>query len=175
MSELEVLVAIEDSLPPLLKGVSLPRDNAERLALGRVCSDRRLHAAAVRFWSEAFANDPRIVARYRYGAARSAALAGSGKGDDDPKPDEAARAALRGKAKDWLREELRAREDALEAGTPETRATVAETIGSWKWDSSLAGVREVDALEKLPVGERKAWEALWEDADSVLAKAGAKP
>jgi hypothetical protein len=36
--------------------------------------------------------------------------------------------------------------------------------------SDLAGIRDAEALAKLPEPERQEWQALWADVDSLLAK-----
>jgi hypothetical protein len=61
----------------------------------------------LRFYSEAFADDPKLAddlrTRHRYNAACSAALAGCGQGADADKPDDQERARLRQQALAWLR------------------------------------------------------------------------
>ncbi|HEV3259573.1 MAG TPA: hypothetical protein VG013_22090 [Gemmataceae bacterium] len=37
-------------------------------------------------------------------------------------------------------------------------------------DADLAGVRDPKAMEKLPPGERDAWQKLWQDVEALLAK-----
>ena len=44
----------------------------------------------------------------------------------------------------------------------------------WQEDSDLAGVRDKDALAKLPSDEQDAWRKLWADVDALLKKAQAK-
>ncbi len=96
----------------MLKGDDKPKDNVERLTLAQLCYDTKQFAASARFWGDALADDPKLgddrQAQHRYNAACSAAVAGTGQGIDDPKPDYAARANLRDQAKDWLRAELSA-------------------------------------------------------------------
>jgi hypothetical protein len=41
----------------------------------------------------------------------------------------------------------------------------------WQEKRDLAGVRDKDALAKLPAEERAAWEKLWADVAAVLKKA----
>ena len=43
----------------------------------------------------------------------------------------------------------------------------------WQEDRDLAGVRDKDALAKLPAEERAAWEKLWADVAALLKKAEA--
>jgi hypothetical protein len=35
----------------------------------------------------------------------------------------------------------------------------------------VAGIRDADALAKLPAAEKKAWRALWAEVDAVVRKA----
>ena len=76
-------------------------------------------------------------------AARAAALAGCGRGEDDPKPDDAERAELRKLALGWLSADLAARRKLLEAGDSQERAGVAQALRRWKQDADLAGIRDV--------------------------------
>jgi serine/threonine-protein kinase len=134
--------------------------------------DAKRYAAAARLWSEALAADAKLgddrQPGHRYNAACAAALAGSGQGTDDPKPDDAARAKLRGQALDWLRAELTAWAKLLDAGNAQARSVVIQTLQHWQADPDLAGVRDRDALAKLPADERRALEALWKDVDALL-------
>jgi serine/threonine-protein kinase len=170
--EAERLAALADRLPAILRGDDRPADNAERLALAQICYDTKRPAAAVRFWAEALAADPKLGddrrAGHLYNAACAAALAGSGQGADDPKPDDTARARLRGQALDWLEAELAAWARVLDAGDPQARSVVAQDLRHWQADPDLAGVRDRDALAKLPADERRAWAALWKDVDALL-------
>ena len=114
--------------------------------------------------------------RHRYNAACAAALAGCGQGTDDPKPDDAARAGLRGQALDWLKAERAAWAKVLDVGGPQSRPLVQQTLQHWQADTDLAGVRDADALAKLPESERDAWRSLWAEVDALLARArGGRP
>jgi len=44
-------------------------------------------------------------------------------------------------------------------------------LAHWKISPDLACIRDSEALAKLPVEERAAWDALWSRVDDVLAKA----
>jgi tetratricopeptide (TPR) repeat protein len=176
--EAERLAALTDRLPAFLRGDDRPMDVTERLALAQICYDTRRPAAAVRFWAEALAAEPKLGddrrARHRYSAACAAALAGSGRGTDDPKPDDAARVGLRDQALDWLKAELAAWARVLDAGDAPARSVVAQNLQHWQTNPDLAGVRDRDAIEKFPADERRAWEALWKDVDALL-KGAARP
>ncbi len=172
VQECASLMALEERLPALLRGEDSPKDNAERLTLGQVCYSTKRYAASARLRGEAMERDPRLgedrKAGHRYDAACSAALAGSGQGIDEPKPDEAARAGLRAKALGWLREELAAWAKVVEGGKAEDRAVVAKTLDHWKADADLAGIRDPEALAKLPEAEREAFRKLWANVEVLL-------
>jgi serine/threonine-protein kinase len=71
-----------------LDGKYRPRDNEERLALVGVCQFTNRPLALARLYADAFAADPGLTedlaAGHRYRAARAAALAGCGRGEDAP-------------------------------------------------------------------------------------------
>jgi tetratricopeptide (TPR) repeat protein len=175
VAETERLAALAERLPALLKGDDRPADNAERLALAQMCYDTKRHASAARFWTQALAADPKLAddrrVEYRYNAACTAALAAAGQATNDPKPDDAARAKLRTQALDWLKAELGSWAKVLDSGDANARQVVAQTVQHWQVDPDLAGIRDGDALAKLPEAERKAWQDLWAEVDALLARA----
>ncbi len=64
----------------------------------------------------------------------------------------------------------------LATGPEQARTVVAQTLQHWQEDADLAGIREPDALEKLPEGERKEWRNLWAEVAELLKKAqGVRP
>src|SRR5262249_36379386 len=104
------------------------------------------------------------------------ALAGCGKAKDDPPPDGMAKAELRKLAFGWLRADLTTRTKALESGDDAARAESRRRLGGWRHDSDLIGVRNPQALEKLPEAERDGCLVLWSELDAVLTRlAGGKP
>ena len=159
----------------MLKGEA-PKDNAERLALAQRAYETQRYAAATRLWGGALEADPKLAddrqAQHRYNAACAAALAGCGKGTDDPPPDDASKVKLRRQALDWLKADLAAWSKILESGPPQARPVVASTLKHWKEDSDLAGIRDAAALAKLPQEERAACKQLWGDVDGLLSKVG---
>jgi serine/threonine-protein kinase len=173
--ETETLAGMAARLPALLKGDDRPRDNSERLALAQMCNDTKRYAAAARFWGEAMAADPKVaddrVAKYRGWAARAAALAAAGKGEEEAKPGDVARAVLRRQALDWLRADLAAWAKTLDSSDPKARASAGLILQLWTTDSDLAGIRDPDALNKLSEAEQRAWRALWADVENLLKKA----
>ncbi len=141
--------------------------------------DTTRYAAAARLFAEALEDDPKLAADRRtqhpYNAACCAALAAAGKGEDDPKPDDAARSDLRRQALDWLKAELAAWSRVRESGDPRTGAAVAPTLRHWQQDADLAGVRDEAALAALPEEERAEWQALWAEVGRLLEPAGEAP
>jgi serine/threonine-protein kinase len=180
VADAERMVALAARLPTLLKGESRPKDAAERLTLAQMCYDTKRHAAAARFWAEALAADPKLgddrQAQIRYNAACAAAQAAAGQGTNDTKPDDAARAKLRGQALDWLKAERAVWANALDSGDVQAGPVVRRTLEHWQADPDLAGVRDTDALAKLPEAERGAWRSLWAEVDALLARVrGGRP
>src|SRR5262249_31774589 len=139
-----------------------------------ICYDTGRHAAAARLYAEALAADPKAGDDPRdglgYDAACAAALAGCGRGKDDPPPDDAARARLRAQALKWPKHGRAARAQGPDSGDPQAGRVVAQALRRWRDDTDLAGVRDAAALAKLPESERAAWRSLWADVDALLAR-----
>jgi eukaryotic-like serine/threonine-protein kinase len=174
----ERLLALDAKLPAILEGKDKPADNAERLALARLCQEpfKKLYAASARFYAEAFADKPELAKNpsngHRYNAACAAALVGCGHGKDAAKLDEKERVLLRQQALDWLKADLVLWSKQADDENPKAREAVQQQMKHWQTDPDLAGVRDKDALDKLPEAERDAWRKLWDDVAAVLAKAG---
>src|SRR5262249_46738850 len=100
----ERLVELDEQLPGFLEGKTQPASPAERVELAGLCSLKRLHRAAARFYEEAFAAQPSLAddpgTGHRYDAACAAALAGCGQGRDAVPLDKGQRARLRRQALD---------------------------------------------------------------------------
>ncbi len=133
-----------------------------------------------RLWAEALSTDPKLgddrEASHRYSAACSAALAAAGQGEDDPPPDQPARAKLRAQALEWLKAELTVWRKVLETGPAQARPTVVQTLQNWKQDTDLAGIRNEKELAQLNEPERKQCQTLWAELEAVLKRAqGPKP
>jgi hypothetical protein len=141
----------------------------------RLCHDRGWHAAAARLYATALTLEPgptrSLYATNRYQVACSAALAGCGKCQDDPPPDETARAALRQQALDWLKADRAYWARQLESGTPQARRTIVRQLRVWQQDTALAGVRDDVALAALLEGERTAWRDFWSDVEALRKEA----
>jgi serine/threonine-protein kinase len=176
VQDCERLLHLKSKLPLLLSGEEEPADVADRIALAHFCSQhKKCHVAAVRFFAAAFAEQPVLATNpqvsHRYNAARAAALAGCGQGKDDPPPDDAAKAKLRRQALDWLRADLALWAARLDGDKAADRAAVGKTLRRWLEDPDLAGLRDPDAVAKLPPPERDACLQLWADVERTLARA----
>jgi tetratricopeptide (TPR) repeat protein len=170
------MAALNARLSAILGGGQSPKDQTERLKLARRAYEKALHVVAARLWAEALAADPKLVddrqAQHRYAAACAAALAGCGKGQDDPSADDAARAKLRRQALDWLKAELSIWSNLIDSGPPQARPTIAQTLKHWQEDTDLPGIRDPEELAKLPADERAAFQQLWDDVNALLARVG---
>ena len=158
-------------------GIVAVKGSLGRLALAQIASDRKRFAFATELWAAALASDPKLgddrQAQHRYNAARAAVLAAAGQSQNEPPPDDAAKAKLRGQALDWLKAELTAWTKLLESG-PEYRPFVARALVTWQSDTALAGIRDDAALKKLPADEQKAFAQLWGDVAAALQKCKVK-
>ena len=172
---LERQLGLLSRLPAALSGQDRPTGPTEGIEFGELCYQQGLYAASARLYADALTADPKLGddrrAAHRYNAACAAALAGCGKGKDDPGPNDATRASLRGQALDWLKIELVFHKTQAAAGDIQANAMAMKTLQHWKADTDLTGVRDREALDNLPEVERKAWQALWADVDSVLRNA----
>ena len=171
----ERLVGLEAKLPDVLAGTT-PADNRERLGLVEVCRLKRRHVAAARLCAAAFAADPKLAedlkAAHRYNAACSAAMAAAGQGADADKIDDQEHTRLRQQALAWLRADLEQWAKRPEAGKPEDRQVMRDTLEHWQRDTDLASVRDAEALQKLTAPDQEAWRKLWADVAELLKKAG---
>jgi serine/threonine-protein kinase len=162
---------LDTRLPGILRGTEKPANAAEQLDLAQLCVFKKHHAAAARFYRDAFTAEPKraeaVAEPTRYNAACAAALAGCGQGKDADKVDDKERALWRRQALDWLRQDLTWWGKALDNGDAQTNAQAQQRLRHWKADGDLAGVRAQDALARLPNEERKQWERLWSDVDAL--------
>jgi serine/threonine-protein kinase len=172
------LRTLERQLPAILAGQSRPATPAESLDYARLCSRKGLPAGSARLYVDAFAADPKLAddprAAHRYRAACSAALAGCGRGGDADRLGDRERAGWRRLALGWLRADLASRARQLEAGKPEHHKQVQDQLRRWQRDPDLAGIRDAEAVMRLPADEQDACRRLWADVAALLAKAEPK-
>jgi tetratricopeptide (TPR) repeat protein len=172
--EAERRVVLDGRLPAILRREAEPAGPDESLEFAGFClSSKELPGAAARFYDAAFTARPELAedlkAGHRYNAACAAALAGCGRGRDDPPPDGQARLLLRKQALAWLRADLAAQTRRIEDGSPQTLGEVLETLQFWLRDSDLAGLRDEAALADLPLEDRDDCRALWDEVARLLS------
>jgi serine/threonine protein kinase/tetratricopeptide (TPR) repeat protein len=157
-----------------LQGKYEPCDNTERLALLGACWSKNRTCAAARLYAEAFAADPTLADdprfRHRYNAARAAALAGCGQGDDVADLGATEKKRWRNQAREWLQADLASLVRAYDANPTAARARVRKALSSWLDDPGLRCVRTTSELDKLPLDERKKYVALWAEVTAVRAR-----
>ncbi len=181
VKECEHLVALEAQLPRVLMGeIQPPTDVNDRLTLACVCLEfKSLHAAAVRFYADAFATEPKLVDHlppyHRYNAARAAALAGCGQGKDADQSDDKERGRLRNQAIGLLRADLAAYRRLLDKELDQAGPAVHERMRHWQQDKDFTGVRGSEALAKLPEAERLEWQKLWQEVEALRKRAALSP
>jgi hypothetical protein len=172
LQQCEGQLALEAKLPDVVAGKTPPADNRERLVLIVICRLQQRYAAASKLSADAFAADPKLAddpqQQHRYNAACFAALAAAGQGKDADKLDDKACTRLRQQAVEWLRADLAHWTKQADSD----RALVQKTLQHWQDDADLAGIRDKDAVAKLPAEEREACQKLWADVAEVLKKAG---
>jgi serine/threonine protein kinase/tetratricopeptide (TPR) repeat protein len=178
VSNAERLMQLDAKLLKVLNGATQPADTGERLDLARLCQKpyRQLHVAAVSFFSEAFAAEATLADNvntgHRYDAACAAALAGCGQGQDAAKLDHRQRRRLREQALGWLQADLTAWRQQLDNEPSKLGPTVFKQMRHWQRDADLTGVREAQAMARLPQAERAGWQKLWQDVGTLQQRAG---
>jgi serine/threonine-protein kinase len=172
----EDLLVLEARLPAVLRGEDRPGDAAERLRFAEVCRVKKRYADAARLSEKAFADKPQLAddvqASYRYNAARAAALAGCGQGEDGDKLGTEERARWRRQARAWLQADLAVMASKLDGGTAAGRAQVRTRLTHWRANPDLAGLREPAVLGRMSANEREECVALWKEVNALLNRAG---
>jgi tetratricopeptide (TPR) repeat protein len=171
------LVALADKLPAFLRGEVQPAEASERCRYAALCFHKHLNLAAVRLWTEAFTADPELAedlgTAHRYRAACAAARLGCGRSKDAENLAEDDRAHWRRQALAWLRADLDLRREQLESARFADESAARQNLRFWQWDSELSCLRDPAAVARLPVGEQKAWQQLWEHVQALLARTSA--
>jgi serine/threonine-protein kinase len=173
------LIQLDERFTEIRAGKAQPTNTNERLALADLCQQyKHRYAAAARFYTAAFRDDPKLAenvkTQHRYNAACAAALAGCGRGEDAAKLDGKERSAWRKQAHTWLAADLALWTKQAENAVPLTRAAIRKQLQYWQQDTDLAGVRDAAALARLDASEQEQWRRLWQDVDGLLQKL-AKP
>jgi tetratricopeptide (TPR) repeat protein len=179
LHEAELLSKLNARLPAVFEGKDQPKSAGEALAFAQLCLPpyRDKNVDAVRFFSQAFAADPKLTENptipNRYNAACSAVLAGCGQGKDADKLDDKERAGFRRQAFDWLQADF-AMWKELSTRKPESTIALVGVMNHWLEDTDFVGVRAEGPLAKLPEAERKEWQKFWADVAELLKRAQAK-
>jgi hypothetical protein len=164
-----------ERLPSILKGDDAPKNPGDAVNFASMAYNMGHYAGSARLFASAFEADSRLAddlaAGRRYNAACAAALAAAGQGDDAPAANDPARARLRAQALDWLKADLASCRRRPAADAP----VVARVFHHWQVDPDLAGVRDPEALARLPEDERRAWRVLWDDVAAALRAIEAAP
>jgi tetratricopeptide (TPR) repeat protein/tRNA A-37 threonylcarbamoyl transferase component Bud32 len=140
---------------------------------GRVEEALDVYRAALRYFQKRMEERGWVAhrpCRYRCDAASVAALAGCVDRPVIAGFDAKARARLRAKALDYLRAEMRAWQRLLEEGG-NAGPIAAQAMQHWLADADFKGVRDAEALGRLPAQERVAWAKLWAGVTDLLARA----
>jgi tetratricopeptide (TPR) repeat protein len=141
--------------------------------------DNHLYTASARLWYGAFTANPRLAedlkAGHRYKAARAAALAGCGQGEDSRDLEDKERARWRRQALDWLWADLALHGRQLKRWWPGQAKQARRVLLSWQQDPDLGGLRDREALAQLPEEERLACHLLWIQVWALLGPAGEHP
>jgi serine/threonine-protein kinase len=140
-----------------LEGKYEPRDNTERLILLGACRFKNQTCAAAQLYAEVFAANPTLADdqrfSHRYNAARAAALAGCGQGQDAAGLGATERKRWRDQAREWLGADLASWGKALDRDPAAARESVRQRLPKWRVDDDLAGLREPTELESCLSGK----------------------
>jgi tetratricopeptide (TPR) repeat protein len=177
LQKCEQLLALDQKLAAVREGTGAPADAAECLALAHLCRQpfRKYYGASARFFAEAFAADTRLTddmeQQHRYNATCCAALAAAGRGQDAAALAEGERAGLRRQAGAWLAADRDAWRRRVIDGNPRDRADAQAALRHWQRDADLNSVRHGWSLLGLPADERRQWQRLWADVETLCNKA----
>jgi tetratricopeptide (TPR) repeat protein len=174
VEQMERFVQLDDRLTQVLKKEGKPADAAERLALAEFCLiHKRLPTIALELYQQALTEPNQaqgdLPAGTRYNAACAAALVASD--PDTAVLGAAERAKLRRSALQWLRSELANLVQQLEKMPDKAWPAIPKQLAHWQHDEDLGGIRDAEALKRLPEHERKEWEQFWADVEALRKRA----
>jgi serine/threonine-protein kinase len=157
------------------EGTHDPASASEALTCARAAYARGRYAAAARYGEQALSMAPdveELEEDARVFVARCAVLAAAGKGEDGGRIGPRETRRLRGRALDWLSDELDRWTTRLESSPREHVVRVRAELRSWLTDADLAFVRAEGHLADLTSKERDEYRRLWEDVVVTLAQEG---
>jgi tetratricopeptide (TPR) repeat protein len=166
----QAMLKLEGHVQSVLAGME-PAKLDELRVLVELCErsgDRRTMTA--RLYGQIFKVQATLAekAGMRFRAARAAASAGLGHGEDAVKLTPEEKATLRRQAQILLRADLGVCAKQLPDAKAEPLLQLSERLQQWQQDADLAGVRDLAALHKLPREERAVWQQLWADVQRLL-------
>jgi serine/threonine-protein kinase len=168
------LQALEGRLPSIVQDTDQPATD-ECLEAAELCFVKSHYAKAARLYAEALVAIPQLAADlragHRFNAARAATLAGTGQGGDAAKLTDPERERLRAQAREWLQLDIADWDKKVDMGTAADRIQAEKALSQWREDPDLAGLREIDALDRLSANERKECNALWSEVAALLTRA----
>jgi Flp pilus assembly protein TadD len=180
LRQAERLVELDQQFPAILAGKQPARSPQEQIDFANFCvAYQHLPIAAFSRYSAAFAADPKLAedvrSQHRYNAARAAALAAAGQGDDTKGLGVEEWACLQQHALDWLRADLAAYAKLVAKGDKQALELVRQRLAHWQQDDDLIAVRDKDWLAAMPAFDRARWQQLWADVTALQKQAGAGP
>ena len=164
------VVALRTKIRPMLSSGKRPQSAQELLVLGLLAlqNDRTVFAADC--YRLAFERSPHLLRTLdlvRLNATRAAARAGCGLGSDADSQTTTQRGELRTLALRWLDRDL----ELIEKRVDEDRIPIAPgrcRLRRRQDDPELAGVRDEDALARMPLDEQGLWRDYWRRVAAVL-------
>jgi hypothetical protein len=70
----------------------------------------------------------------------------------------------------WLRDDLTDYGNIVQQSNPQLKRDIQQRLVHWQHDPDLAGLRDKDAVDKLPEAERDDCRKLWADMDALLKR-----
>src|SRR5262249_53442977 len=157
----------------VLQGQPAPADPSTKARLAALAQlpAQQHFATAASLYAGALAQQPNLAGAHRYNAACSAALAGCGQGKDAATLNAAERLRWpgRGRPLPGCGPHPGGRARRRRAAPPAEAPGARRSLEHWRRDSDLAGVRQKQALARLPAEEQDAWGKLWAEVDTLLA------
>jgi tetratricopeptide (TPR) repeat protein/transposase len=170
LKELATAQELDKRLPLVLEG-KLQTGARELLDMARLCRKYKQHyRSAVQLYQEAFKDQPALLQSEQtlYAAARAAALAASGQGEQGGDLKEAEKAMFRRLAREWLEAALVLYASGVKENKLESVLQAGHFLPLWQKDVALAGLRDTKALARLLPEERQAWEKIWAEVPKTL-------
>jgi tetratricopeptide (TPR) repeat protein len=159
-------------LPEIASGTSQPKNPADALALAQLCQQKfqNRYVLSLKLTIEAFAADPKLAdnlaAGHRYNSASAAVQAAAGKDVELKAFDVDEWGYLTGLGLKWLRADLAILSE--QAKDQKLWPEVRKRLTAWKSDPNLMAVRDAVWLGVMAQIDRKVWESLWNDVETVL-------